>query len=55
MVMKECGIKESWTKLFKVLSLLGQNMSSFLTTAFYIFEDDQVLVSGEMEKEVDDL
>ncbi|CAL5202490.1 unnamed protein product [Lathyrus oleraceus] len=44
-VMKEYGVKESWTKLFNVTHLLDPPFKSFvLTNVLYIFEDDQLLL-----------
>ncbi|XP_058784940.1 F-box/kelch-repeat protein At3g23880-like [Vicia villosa] len=52
-VMKEYGVKESWTKLFKLSNLPGQRKGlsrSYLTKAFDIFEDDQVLLVERRNK-----
>ncbi|CAL5202493.1 unnamed protein product [Lathyrus oleraceus] len=44
-VMKEYGVKESWTKLFNVTHLLDPPFKSFvLTNVLYIFQDDQLLL-----------
>ncbi|XP_058754493.1 F-box/kelch-repeat protein At3g23880-like [Vicia villosa] len=52
-VMKEYGVKESWTRLVKVPNLLDQCVSScFLTYALYVFEDDQVLLEEGLEKKL---
>ncbi|CAJ2658999.1 unnamed protein product [Trifolium pratense] len=44
-IMKEYGNKESWTKLFSVSYMQDHPSESYyLTKAFYMFEDDQVLL-----------
>ncbi|XP_058721893.1 F-box/kelch-repeat protein At3g23880-like isoform X3 [Vicia villosa] len=54
-IMKEYGIKESWTKLFKLSNLPGQRKGiwrSYLTKALDIFEDDQVLLVERWNKKL---
>ncbi|GAU47965.1 hypothetical protein TSUD_280240 [Trifolium subterraneum] len=45
-IMKEYGNNESWTKLFTVSYMQDPSMSYYLTKAFYMFEDDQVLLQS---------
>jgi F-box interacting protein len=46
-VMKEYGIQESWIKLFTISNIPYPNSSVIFTKAAYIFEDDQVLLECE--------
>lgn len=45
-LMKEYGIKDSWTKLYTVSYMRDPNKSYKLYKAVYIFEDDQVLLES---------
>ncbi|XP_050883125.1 F-box protein At3g07870-like [Lathyrus oleraceus] len=49
-VMKTYGVQESWIKLFSVSYLEDPEMSSILTKALYIFEDDKLLLELQEEK-----
>ncbi|CAK8542384.1 unnamed protein product [Lathyrus sativus] len=49
-VMNTYGVPESWTKLFSVSYLEDPRMSSILTKALYIFEDDKLLLELQVEK-----
>ncbi|CAK8560452.1 unnamed protein product [Lathyrus sativus] len=52
-VMKEYGVKESWTKLFELSNSLVQFVPFYiLTNELYIFEDDKVWLEEKWKKKL---